>query len=187
MERHSVKDDVQYLELTCLQMLLSGWSSSSKPCVTKRGRCCTTPICWGSFAESVDCCFTGYDLCSCLTVQHQPSRSAQPSHVVGICLHGCLHLTQQDVPSCIQAVLLVCRRREEQSVKLRKTAEKLLLNQLKKQALKKVSGSQQAVILEQAQQASEPVPTDSQEVPADLLVGCSHSILWCNGHACRAP
>lgn len=68
--------------------------------------------------------------------------------------------------------LLWCRRREEQSVKLRKTAEKLLMNQLKKHALKNMSGSQQMAVLAQAKQtqaaAAEPSPSD--DIPADLLV-----------------
>lgn len=63
-----------------------------------------------------------------------------------------------------------CRRREEQSAKLRKTAEKLLLNQLKKHALKNMSGPQQAAVLQQAKQTSTADPTKSEEIPADLLV-----------------
>ncbi len=65
---------------------------------------------------------------------------------------------------------LFCRRREEQSAKLRKTAEKLLLNQLKKHALKNMPGSQQAAVLQQAKQTSTAAPTESEEIPADLLV-----------------
>ena len=73
--------------------------------------------------------------------------------------------------------LLWCRRREEQSVKLRKTAEKLLMNQLKKHALKNMSGSQQAAVLAQAkqtQQASSRDPSPSDEIPVDLLVRKSY-------------
>lgn len=44
------------------------------------------------------------------------------------------------------------------------------MNQLKKHALKNASGVQKAAILQQAQQASAPGPTDSEEIPADLLV-----------------
>lgn len=64
----------------------------------------------------------------------------------------------------------MCRRREEQSAKLRKTAEKLLLNQLKKHALTQMSGPQQAAVLQQAQQTLTAGPPDSEEIPADLLV-----------------
>ena len=70
-------------------------------------------------------------------------------------------------------VTLVCRRREEQSVKLRKTAEKLLMNQLKKHALKNMSGSQQTAVLAQAEQTQQALamdPSPSVEIPADLLV-----------------
>ena len=77
---------------------------------------------------------------------------------------------------------LFCRRREEQSAKLRKTAEKLLLNQLKKHALKNMSGSQQAAVLQQAKQTSTAGPTDSEEIPADLLVSalnCWHTTMPC--------
>lgn len=70
----------------------------------------------------------------------------------------------------VRAATLVCRRREEQSAKLRKTAEKLLMNQLKKHALKNMSGSQQAAVLQQAKQTSTVDPTESEEIPADLLV-----------------
>ena len=69
-----------------------------------------------------------------------------------------------------QTCVIWCRRREEQSVKLRKTAEKLLMNQLKKHALKNMSGSQQAAVLAQAKQASAAGPSPSDEIPADLLV-----------------
>ncbi len=70
----------------------------------------------------------------------------------------------------VRAASLLCRRREEQSAKLRKTAEKLLLNQLKKHALKNMSGSQQAAVLRQAKQTSTVDRTESEEIPADLLV-----------------
>ena len=59
------------------------------------------------------------------------------------------------------------RRREEQGAKLRKTAEKLLLNQLKKHALGKMSESQQATVL-QAQQSV--AMDEDEEIPADLRV-----------------
>ncbi len=70
----------------------------------------------------------------------------------------------------VRAATPFCRRREEQSAKLRKTAEKLLLNQLKKHALKNMSGSQQAAVLQQAKQTSTADVTESEEIPADLLV-----------------
>ena len=63
------------------------------------------------------------------------------------------------------AVVLV-RRREEQSAKLRKTAEKLLLNQLKKHALGKFSASQQEAVL----QAQQSVAVEDDNIPADLRV-----------------
>lgn len=47
------------------------------------------------------------------------------------------------------------------------------MNQLKKHALKNMSGSQQAAVLAQAkqtQQASAADPSPSDEIPADLLV-----------------
>lgn len=74
--------------------------------------------------------------------------------------------------------LLCCRRREEQSVKLRKTAEKLLMNQLKKHALKNMSGSQQTAVLAQAKQTQQALgagPSPSDEIPADLLVSRIHA------------
>ena len=73
-----------------------------------------------------------------------------------------------------------CRRREEQSAKLRKTAEKLLLNQLKKHAMKNMSGSQQAAALQQAKQASLAGPTESEKVPADLLVSARNLLAHIN-------
>lgn len=63
------------------------------------------------------------------------------------------------------------RRREEQSAKLRKTAEKLLLNQLKKHALGKLSTAQQRAVL-QAQQST--AAEDDDDIPADLRV--SHAL-----------
>lgn len=68
---------------------------------------------------------------------------------------------------------LACgRRREEQGAKLRKTAEKLLLNQLKKHALGKMSEAQQATVL-QAQQSTALDADD--EIPADLRVSELHA------------
>ncbi|KAL0021716.1 hypothetical protein WJX79_006455 [Trebouxia sp. C0005] len=68
------------------------------------------------------------------------------------------------------------RRREEQSAKLRKTAEKLLLIQLKKHALKNMSGPQQAAVLQQAKQTSTADPTKSEEIPADLLAAAGSDV-----------
>ena len=61
---------------------------------------------------------------------------------------------------------VLVRRREEQSAKLRKTAEKLLLNQLKKHALGKFSANQQEAVL----QAQQSIAVEDDDIPADLRV-----------------
>ncbi|KAL3160299.1 hypothetical protein ABBQ38_009690 [Trebouxia sp. C0009 RCD-2024] len=70
-------------------------------------------------------------------------------------------------------------RREEQSVKLRKTAEKLLMNQLKKHALQNMSGSQQTAVLAQAKQRQRALgagPSPSDDIPPDLLAAAGSNI-----------
>lgn len=53
------------------------------------------------------------------------------------------------------------------------------MNQLKKHALKNMSGSQQAAVLAQAKQTSTADPSPSDEVPADLLVRKQHiQFVW---------
>ena len=136
-----------------------------------------------SFEESAVYCFIVSDLSLFLTGQRQLSRSAQPLLVGGDVATA--RVTEAVVLRCEDTValshctiesevLLCCRRREEQSVKLRKTAEKLLMNQLKKHALKNMSGSQQAAVFAQAKQTSAADPSPSDEVPADLLVRKQH-------------
>ena len=156
-------------------MPLYGSFSSSKRCGMRKERCCITHICSVSSAESAVCCFTASGPFLCLTEQRQLSKSVPPSLAGGTTIpQTCLPSVKNNAK--LRKTSKPCkpyfrfRRREEQGAKLRKTAEKLLLNQLKKHALKNMSGSQQAAVLEQAQQAAAADHTPSDEIPADLLV-----------------
>lgn len=155
-------------------MPLYGLFSSLRRCGMRKERCCTTHICSVSSAESAVCCFTASGQFLCLTEQRQLSRSVPLLPVGGTALRTLIPRVSNNAQprntnkSC--KAYIFCRRREEQGAKLRKTAEKLLLNQLKKHALQNMSGSQQAAVLEQAQQAAAADPAPSDEIPADWLV-----------------